>query len=61
VNEFVLGSEGTLGVVTEAVLKLQPMPQKRVFGAIAFPNFEKAFLPLFIFLFYYFKNNFCCF
>lgn len=42
VNEFILGSEGTLGIVTEAVVKLQPLPEKRVFGAIAFPTFEKV-------------------
>jgi alkyldihydroxyacetonephosphate synthase len=39
-NEFVLGSEGTLGVITEAVIKVRPMPKKKVFDSIIFYDFE---------------------
>lgn len=34
-----LGSEGTLGLVTEVVVKLQPVPQCVEYGSIAFPSF----------------------
>lgn len=36
---FVLGSEGTLGVITEAVVKLRPAPRCTVYGALVFPDF----------------------
>jgi D-lactate dehydrogenase (cytochrome) len=32
------GSEGTLGVVTEVTLKLAPLPEKEIVGAIAFDS-----------------------
>ncbi len=31
-NELVLGSEGTLGIITEAVVRLRPVPKVREFG-----------------------------
>jgi len=40
INEIILGSEGTLGVITEAVMKLQPLPEQQIFGAVVFPSFE---------------------
>jgi alkyldihydroxyacetonephosphate synthase len=43
VNEFILGSEGTLGVVTEAVVRIRPLPEEKRYGSIAFPNFEDGF------------------
>jgi len=32
VNEIMLGSEGTYGVVTEAVVRLRPAPKVRQYG-----------------------------
>ncbi|XP_017300195.2 alkyldihydroxyacetonephosphate synthase-like [Diaphorina citri] len=39
-NHIVLGSEGTLGVITKVVLKIRPQPRCQKFGSILFPNFE---------------------
>lgn len=38
-NQIILGSEGTLGVVTEVVLKVRPMPKVRAYGSLIFPYF----------------------
>lgn len=40
IHHFVLGSEGTLGVVTQVVLKVRPLPECRRYGSIVFPTFE---------------------
>lgn len=37
---LIIGSEGVLGVVTSAELRLHPAPQSRTFGAFSFPNVE---------------------
>eukprot|EP01117_Protostelium_nocturnum_P006858 TRINITY_DN2456_c1_g2_i1.p1 TRINITY_DN2456_c1_g2~~TRINITY_DN2456_c1_g2_i1.p1 ORF type:complete len:623 (+),score=238.65 TRINITY_DN2456_c1_g2_i1:97-1965(+) len=42
VNQIILGSEGTLGIVTECVLRLRPLPEVRAYGSIAFPDFESG-------------------
>lgn len=34
-----MGSEGTIGVITDAVVKVQPLPEAQVFGAVVFPTF----------------------
>lgn len=39
-NEFVLGHEGLLGILTEATIKVKPLPQVRAFGSYVFPDFE---------------------
>ena len=42
VHEMILGSEGSLGVITEAVVRLRPAPQQTVYGSMIFPNFEQG-------------------
>jgi alkyldihydroxyacetonephosphate synthase len=39
-NQVVLGSEGTLGVVTEVLVKIRPLPAVKKFGSLIFKDFE---------------------
>jgi len=41
-KDLIIGSEGTLGIVTAATLKLLPLPKKTVSLLIPFPTLEKA-------------------
>ena len=40
IHHFVLGSEGTLGVIVDATLKIRPLPQVVKYGSVAFPTFD---------------------
>ena len=42
VTELVLGSEGTLGVITEVVLRLHRLAPVCTYGSIIFPNFRSG-------------------
>lgn len=39
-RELVLGSEGRLGILTEATVRVSQLPEKENFHAVFFPNFE---------------------
>lgn len=41
-KDLIVGSEGTLGIVTKAILKLLPLPKKFVSLLIPFPDLQKA-------------------
>jgi alkyldihydroxyacetonephosphate synthase len=40
VHQIMLGSEGTLGVITEATVRLRALPEVQAYGSIVFPDFE---------------------
>ncbi len=42
IKDLICGSEGTLGIVTKAILKLIPLPQKSVSLLVPFPNLAAA-------------------
>lgn len=41
-KQLFIGSEGTLGVITKAILKIHPYPEERRFRAILFPNLHSG-------------------
>ena len=41
-REMVLGSEGRIGILTEAVVRVTPLPECEVFYAVFFPNWDAA-------------------
>ncbi|MDF2843595.1 MAG: 2-hydroxy-acid oxidase [Herbinix sp.] len=41
-KDLMVGSEGTLGVITKAILKLLPLPKKAISLLVPFPSLEKA-------------------
>ncbi len=43
-RELVLGSEGRLGIITQATVRISPLPEREDFHAIFFPDFERALL-----------------
>ncbi|KAA3658933.1 MAG: FAD-binding oxidoreductase, partial [Chloroflexi bacterium] len=40
IREMVMGSEGRLGIVTEATVRVSQLPEKEVFHSVFFPDFE---------------------
>ena len=42
IKDLVCGSEGTLGIITQAILKLIPLPKKAISLLIPFPNLDMA-------------------
>jgi len=41
-REWVLGSEGRLGVITEAVVRITPLPEVETFAGVFFPSWDAA-------------------
>lgn len=41
-TQLMIGSEGTLGIITKAVLRLLPAPQHQILLLVSFPSAEKA-------------------
>ena len=41
-RRWIFGSEGGLGIVTRAVVKIFPLPEVQEYGSIIFPNLEKG-------------------
>ena len=46
-RRWIFGSEGNLGIVTRAVVKIFPLPEAQQYDAILFPSFEQGFAFLF--------------
>lgn len=42
IRDLIFGSEGTLGIVTEVVIKIHNLPKISKFGSIVFPNFDQG-------------------
>jgi len=42
-RRLLFGSEGTLGIVTSAVMKIFPLPEVQSYGSVIFPTFEEGF------------------
>jgi alkyldihydroxyacetonephosphate synthase len=42
-RRLIFGSEGTLGIVTSAVVKIFPLPEVQEYGSVLFPSFDDGF------------------
>jgi alkyldihydroxyacetonephosphate synthase len=42
-RQLIFGSEGTLGIITSAVIRIFPFPEVQEYGSILFPTFEHGF------------------
>jgi alkyldihydroxyacetonephosphate synthase len=41
-TQLILGHEGNLGVVTEAIIKIRLTPEAQIFDSVIFPDFENG-------------------
>jgi len=41
-RRFILGSEGSFGIITEAIVRLFPLPEVQEYGSVLFPSFEQG-------------------
>jgi alkyldihydroxyacetonephosphate synthase len=41
-RELVLGSEGRLGILTQAIVRVTPLPEREEFPAVFFPDFQQG-------------------
>jgi alkyldihydroxyacetonephosphate synthase len=39
-NQAILGHEGNLGVITDCIVRIRPLPEITEYGSYVFPNFE---------------------
>jgi alkyldihydroxyacetonephosphate synthase len=42
-RRLMFGSEGTLGIITSAIIKIFPLPEVQEYGSVLFPTFENGF------------------
>jgi alkyldihydroxyacetonephosphate synthase len=42
-RRLMFGSEGTLGIITSAIVKIFPLPEVQKYGSVLFPSFEQGF------------------
>lgn len=42
IRRWIFGSEGCLGIITSAVVKIFPLPEAQAYGSIVFPDFESG-------------------
>lgn len=40
IHEFVLGHEGNFGIITEVIVKVRPIPEKKVYESVLFYDFD---------------------
>ena len=41
-NHMIMGSEGNLGIITEAVIRVRPLPETRIYDSILFYDWESG-------------------
>lgn len=42
-RRLIFGSEGTLGIVTSAIVKLFPLPEAQAYGSVLFPSYDAGY------------------
>ncbi len=42
-RRLIFGSEGSLGIITSAIVKLFPLPEAQIYGSVLFPSFEDGY------------------